>query len=45
MIYNDPIVKCGYCRGQEPYLYVKEILSRYKQYQKSPEVPLDLVVN
>jgi membrane-bound lytic murein transglycosylase F len=36
MIYNDPIVKCGYCRGQEPYLYVKEILDRYHNYRRSP---------
>lgn len=34
--YNDAIVKCGYCRGQETYLYVKEILSRYQHYKKVP---------
>ncbi len=35
--YNDPIVKCGYCRGQETYLYVKEILNRYHHYKTMPE--------
>ncbi|MCR9144613.1 MAG: transporter substrate-binding domain-containing protein [bacterium] len=32
--YNLPEVKHGYCRGEEPFLYVKEILSRFEQYQK-----------
>lgn len=32
--YNDPVVKHGYCRGQEPYDYVREILDRYKLYTK-----------
>lgn len=37
-IYNDTIVKCGYCRGQETYIYVKEILARYEHYKsKLPE--------
>jgi len=31
--YNDPVVKFGYCRGQEPYRYVKEILNRYAHYR------------
>jgi membrane-bound lytic murein transglycosylase F len=31
--YRDPIVKCGYCRGIEPYRYVREILKRYEQYR------------
>jgi membrane-bound lytic murein transglycosylase F len=30
--YNDPIVQYGYCRGQEPYQYVREILNRYQMY-------------
>ncbi len=31
--YNDPVVKFGYCRGEEPFHYVKEILERYEHYQ------------
>lgn len=31
--YNDPVVKFGYCRGEEPYHYVKEILERYEHYK------------
>jgi membrane-bound lytic murein transglycosylase F len=31
--YNDPVVKYGYCRGEEPYHYVKEILERYEHYK------------
>ncbi len=38
LIYNDPIVKCGYCRGQETYLYVKEIIKRYNHYKTMPDV-------
>lgn len=30
--YTDPVVKYGYCRGQEPVNYVKEILERHQQY-------------
>lgn len=45
LIYNDPIVKCGYCRGQETYLYVKEIISRYKHYKTMPDVVTTLVSN
>lgn len=38
MVYNDPIVKCGYCRGQETYIYVKEILNRYLLYKNNNDV-------
>lgn len=31
--FNDPVVKFGYCRGEEPYQYVKEILERYEHYK------------
>ncbi|MGP8217744.1 MAG: transporter substrate-binding domain-containing protein [Bacteroidia bacterium] len=34
--YNDPIVTFGYCRGQEPYQYVREILNRYSMYRDQP---------
>lgn len=32
--YQDDVVKYGYCRGQEPYNYVTEILKRYKTYKE-----------
>lgn len=31
--YDDEVVNFGYCRGEEPYNYVREILERYEQYQ------------
>jgi membrane-bound lytic murein transglycosylase F len=31
--YNDPVVEFGYCRGEEPYHYVREILERYEHYK------------
>ncbi|TAJ06671.1 lytic transglycosylase F [Marinilabiliaceae bacterium JC017] len=31
--YNDPVVKFGYCRGEEPYQYVTDILERYNHYK------------
>jgi membrane-bound lytic murein transglycosylase F len=30
--YGDPVVKWGYCRGEEPYNYVISILERYQHY-------------
>lgn len=32
--FTDPVVKFGYCRGEEPYQYVRQILDRYKHYQR-----------
>lgn len=32
--FNDPVVQYGYCRGEEPYLYVRHILDRYRHYKK-----------
>lgn len=31
--YLDPVVKYGYCRGQEPFDYVKEVTNRYEHYK------------
>lgn len=33
--YNDPVVRCGYCRGEEPYKYVREIIARYEHYKNT----------
>lgn len=35
--YNDPVVQYGYCRGEEPYYYVKEILERFDHYKRFVE--------
>jgi len=32
--YKDPVVKYGYCRGKEPYDYVKKITKRYKRFKQ-----------
>jgi membrane-bound lytic murein transglycosylase F len=32
--YKDPVVESGYCKGEEPVLYVTEILYRYGIYQQ-----------
>ncbi|HDR88954.1 MAG TPA: transporter substrate-binding domain-containing protein [Bacteroidetes bacterium] len=30
--YRDPVVEYGYCRGEEPFRFVTEILERYEHY-------------
>ncbi|MBD3234772.1 MAG: transporter substrate-binding domain-containing protein [candidate division Zixibacteria bacterium] len=32
--YNDEVVEYGYCRGEEPYNYINEVLERYRHYVK-----------
>ncbi len=32
--YNDPVAYSGYCRGDEPVTYVKDILNRYQRYKQ-----------
>jgi membrane-bound lytic murein transglycosylase F len=31
--YNDEVVHYGYCRGEEPVQYVREVLERYEHYR------------
>ena len=31
--YRDPVVRYGYCRGEETYNYVSEIIKRYEHYK------------
>jgi membrane-bound lytic murein transglycosylase F len=31
--YNDPVVKFGFCRGNETFRYVSEVLERYEHYK------------
>ncbi|MGB0165894.1 MAG: transglycosylase SLT domain-containing protein [Luteibaculum sp.] len=35
--YNDDVVKYGFCRGEEPYKYVKQIFDRYEHYARFTE--------
>ncbi len=36
--FNHEVVTSGYCRGQEPVNYVRQILSRYEKYRQSISV-------
>ena len=31
--YKDPVVRWGYCRGEEPYNYVNNVLTTYRDYK------------
>ncbi len=35
--YYDDVVKYGFCRGEEPFNYVKEIMERYEIYKRYEE--------
>lgn len=35
--YKDEVVYYGYCRGNEPYKYVKEIMERFEHYKNITE--------
>ena len=37
--YNDPVVYSGYCRGDEPVTYVKDIMNRYQRYKQLVTTP------
>lgn len=32
--FTDPVCKFGYFRGEETYLFVREVMARYEQYKK-----------
>ena len=32
--YKDPVVKYGYCRGKEPFNYVRDIIQNYRLYSE-----------
>ena len=31
--FTDPVVRWGYCRGEEPYQYVNKVLTTYRHYR------------
>lgn len=42
--YQDSVAYYGYCRGREPYKYVKEIYNRYNDYVNVTDSMNDLVI-
>jgi membrane-bound lytic murein transglycosylase F len=38
--YNDPVAYSGYCRGDEPVTYVKDIMNRYQRYKQLVTTPV-----
>ena len=36
--YKDEVVYYGYCRGSEPFSYVKEILQRFEHYKNIAKI-------
>jgi membrane-bound lytic murein transglycosylase F len=47
--YRDEVVRNGFCRGKEPYKYVKEVFDRYRDYKNAgvvtPVIQLDTIKN
>jgi membrane-bound lytic murein transglycosylase F len=39
--YKDPVCKNGYCRGSEPFAYVRNIIKKYISYTKNKQLPTD----
>lgn len=39
--YKDPVCKNGYCRGAEPFNYVRNIVKKYISYTKNALLPTD----
>ena len=33
-VYNDPVVRHGFCRGTEPVAYVDQIVARWDNYRE-----------
>ncbi len=37
--YKDPVCKNGYCRGSEPFNYVRNIIKKYIAYTRNSQLP------